>query len=87
MTTMTANCEQMLEQELLRERGILKQILLDWAEKLVLKANVARERQQLLIMSDAMLSDMGITRAEAETEARKTDLPAIRLNALTIGKC
>ena len=77
----------MIEQELLRERGILKQILLNWAEKLVLQANVARERQQLLNMSDAMLSDMGITRAEAEAEARKTELPATRLNTLTIGQC
>lgn len=87
MTIMTITCEQMLEQELLRERGILKQMFLDWAEKLVLKANVARERQQLLLMSDAMLSDMGITRAEAEAEARNTELPAARLKTLSIGRC
>lgn len=87
MTTMTLNYDQMVEQELLRERGILMHIFLNWAEKLVLQANVARERQQLLNLSDAMLTDMGITRAEAEAEARKTKLPTIRLNALTIGQC
>ena len=87
MTTMTVNCDQMVEQELLREQGILKQILLGWAEKFVLQAKVARERQQLLIMSDEMLSDMGITRAEAEAEARKTEIPATRLNTLTNGQC
>lgn len=87
MTTITVNCDQMVEQELLRERGILKQILLNWAEKLVLQANVDRERQQLLNMSDAMLSDMGITRADADAEARKTELPATRLNTLTNRQC
>ncbi len=87
MKTMTANYDQLVEQELLRERGILKQIFLDWVEKLVLQANVDRERKQLLLMSDEMLSDLGITRAEANAEAGKTDLPAIRLNVLGIGKC
>lgn len=77
----------MLEQELLREQGVLKQMLVNWAEKFVLQANVARERKQLLIMSDAMLSDMGITRAQAEAEARNTELPAARIKTLSIGRC
>jgi len=87
MTTMTANCDQMVEQELLRERGIFKHTFLNWAEKLVLQAKVDRERKQLLFMSDEMLSDIGITRAEANAESRKTDIPTIRLNALSNGKC
>lgn len=87
MTIMTVTCEQMLEQELLREQGVLKQMLVNWAEKFVLQANVARERKQLLIMSDAMLSDMGITRAQAEAEARNTELPAARIKTLSIGRC
>ena len=87
MKTMTVNFDQMVDQELLRERGIFKQVFLDWATKLVLQANVDRERKQLLLMSDEMLKDLGITRAEAIAEARKTDIPANRLNALSIGKC
>jgi len=84
---MTVNYDQLVEQALLREQGVLKQILINWVQKLVLQANVSRERQQLLHLSDAMLSDMGITRAEAEAEAKKTGIPSSRLNTLAIGKC
>ena len=43
-----------------------------------LKHDLARERRQLLEMSDAMLSDLGITHAEAEAEARRRDIPTER---------
>jgi uncharacterized protein YjiS (DUF1127 family) len=48
----------------------------------LLKVRIHRERQQLLSMSTAMLNDLSITRAEAEQEARRTDLPPARLKTL-----
>jgi len=44
-----------------------------------LKARIRQERWQLSSMSEAMLKDLGISRADAEQEARRTDLPAARL--------
>ncbi len=51
------------------------------------QAHIAKERRQLLAMSDASLSDMGITRAQAEQEARRMDLPETRLKALNKETC
>ena len=87
MTTFTANCDQMVAQELLGRQGILKQFFRQLFETLVLKSSINRERQQLLEMSDSMLSDIGITRAQAQEEARRTELPEARLNAQAMGKC
>ena len=58
-----------------------------WFKKLDLKVKVNRERQQLLEMSDAMLGDMGITRAQANVEAHRDDLPAERLITLQKRRC
>jgi uncharacterized protein YjiS (DUF1127 family) len=45
----------------------------------LLKIRIHQERRQLLSMSEAMLKDLGISRAAAEQEARRTDLPSNRL--------
>jgi uncharacterized protein YjiS (DUF1127 family) len=51
-------------------------------KKQLLKARIQQERRQLLSMSEAMLKDPGISRADAEQEAQSTDLPAARLKTL-----
>ena len=78
MTTLTKNCDQMVAHELLRKQGNLKEIVRQWFETLALKSRVNRERQQLLEMSDSMLSDIGITQVQAQEEAKRTELPKSR---------
>ena len=56
----------------------LLEALRDWSSQQVLRARIRRERQQLLEMSDAMLRDLGITRHDAEAEARRDDVPTSR---------
>ena len=53
-----------------------------WASIQQLKIDVKQERQHLLEMSDAMLSDLGITWDQAREEARKVDLPVVRIEIL-----
>ena len=76
--------EQRLAQEILRKQGILKQILLEWLEVLELKIKIYRERQQLKVMSDLALQDIGVTREQAIAEAMSSKVPAERLQALGI---
>jgi len=45
----------------------------------MLKSTIKAERRQLMEMSDAMLSDIGIDRVEAIQEAIRTDIPVARL--------
>jgi uncharacterized protein YjiS (DUF1127 family) len=45
----------------------------------LLKIRIQHERRQLLSMSETMLKDLGISRATAEQEAQRTDIPASRL--------
>lgn len=56
----------------------LLQALRGWSSQQMLRARIRRERLQLLEMSDAMLHDLGITRHDAEAEARRDDVPASR---------
>jgi uncharacterized protein YjiS (DUF1127 family) len=49
-----------------------------WIAMQRLKSSLRREREQLLAMSDAELRDIGIDRATAEHEARRSDIPAGR---------
>lgn len=42
-----------------------------WTSRLARHLNVWRQRRQLTRLDDAALSDIGISRAEAETEARR----------------
>ncbi|MCP3690009.1 MAG: DUF1127 domain-containing protein [Gammaproteobacteria bacterium] len=50
-----------------------------WVEAQNLEAQVARERSELLKMSDSMLDDMGITWSEAGAEAGRVDVPEERM--------
>lgn len=50
-----------------------------WARQESLRRQLKRERRQLLAMDDETLADLGITRAAAEVEARRDDIPAERL--------
>mgnify|MGYP003678886568 CR=1 FL=1 len=82
MTTLTENRYGKLYWEVLRKQGILKEILLEWLQIIELKIKLYRERQQLLVMSELMLSDIGITRDEANAEAQSTDIPQQRVSEL-----
>jgi uncharacterized protein YjiS (DUF1127 family) len=57
---------------------ILTQIFRQWVKNQQFKFRVALERRQLLEMSDEMLKDIGISRAQAEAEALRSDLPTSR---------
>ena len=87
MTTYTGNCSDRIEVSAVGVFEGLYQRLQSWFEVQHLKDQVSKERQQLLEMSDAMLSDMGITRTQAKQEAKRLDLPALRLNALDKEVC
>jgi uncharacterized protein YjiS (DUF1127 family) len=56
----------------------LRQTARRWLATQRLKNSLCRERAQLLAMSDAELRDIGIDRATAEHEARRSDIPAGR---------
>ena len=83
MTELTQTRDERLAQEILRKQGILKQILLEWLAVLELKIKLYRERQQLRVMSELMLDDIGISREQADAEASSSKLPAERLHAIT----
>ena len=53
-----------------------------WFEMKQLKISLRQERKQLMTMSDELLKDLGISRADAETEARRKDIPPSRLETL-----
>lgn len=79
MTTYSENCSRSLAGE---SAGVLDTLLEKfciWMKNQLLKVRIHQERRQLLSMSEAMLKDIGISRAAAELEARRTDLPATRL--------
>jgi uncharacterized protein YjiS (DUF1127 family) len=82
MTTYAENCTQSVEEKIANTLGSLIQRLQHWIKIQQLKINLRRERQQLLEMSDAMLGDLGITRAQAQAEARKFDMPGVRIGIL-----
>jgi len=79
MTTYSGNCVDSGTVGVFE--GLFQQVQY-WLKVQRLKAQVSQERKQLLEMSDAMLSDMGVTRAQVKQEARRLDLPETRLNAL-----
>lgn len=81
MTALSENYSHCIEENSDWVHGHLFQ-LQHWFRKLDLKVKVNRERQQLLEMSDTMLGDMGITRAQANVEAHRNDLPVERLIVL-----
>ncbi len=87
MTIYTGNCTETIDGNFADTLSSLVKRLQRWAEVQQLKINVRRERQQLLEMSDAMLGDLGITRAQAQEEARKVNLPEARFQMLDREVC
>lgn len=82
MTTYTENYTQGKVGNLVDALSNFVQRARHWARIRQLKIDVKQERQQLLEMSDAMLSDLGITWDQAKEEARKDDLPVVRIEML-----
>ena len=50
----------------------------EWAAREALKRRIAQERRQLENLSDDMLRDIGVCRADAELEAMRSDIPTLR---------
>jgi len=78
MTTYSENCTQ---STVVNTSGMLQrlaQLAHHWLNYQLLKARLHQERQSLLSMSDGMLKDIGISRAQAEQEAIRDDIPATR---------
>ena len=79
MTTYSANCSRnSIESSVGVFDNLIKKIC-HYMTNQLLKARIHQERRQLLSMSEDMLKDLGINRADAEQEAQRTDLPANRL--------
>lgn len=82
MTTYTENCAQ---SSIESSVGILDNLIgkiSHYSKNQLLKARIKQERRQLSLMSATMLKDLGISRIDAEQEAQRTDVPAVRLKAL-----
>jgi uncharacterized protein YjiS (DUF1127 family) len=78
MTTYTESCSRSIAGHPAGALDILTQIFRQWVKNQQFKFRVALERRQLLEMSDEMLKDIGISRAQAEAEALRSDLPTSR---------
>ena len=79
MTTHTQTCSRSL---IASPAGVFEQLtgpINTWFRYQLLKRQVARERRQLILLSDSELRDVGITRHQAEIESQRSDLPADRL--------
>ena len=79
MTTYTESCSRSIAGHRAGALDILTQIFRQWVKNQQFKFRVALERRQLLEMSDEMLKDIGISRAQAEAEALRSDLPSSRI--------
>jgi uncharacterized protein YjiS (DUF1127 family) len=78
MTNYTQNCSGSIATSYLGIADSLTHLVRHWMQERRLKASIQRERASLLSMSNAMLKDIGVDRAEAEQEARRSDIPAHR---------
>ena len=87
MTTYTEKCSQSIVGHQAAALDILTQLFRQWMKHQHLKSQVAQERRQLAEMSDSMLRDLGISRAQAQVEAMRSELPAARLHSLDRGNC
>ena len=79
---MTAYTEQCSRSLVTSPAGVLEYLtgqINCWFRVQQLKHQVARERRQLLLLSDAELRDLGISREDAVAEAHRGDLPSDRL--------
>ena len=79
MTTYSQTCSHSITTGNSRAFDQLVHLCREYFHKLMLKSTIKAERQQLMEMSDAMLSDIGIDRVEAIQEAIRTDIPVARL--------
>jgi uncharacterized protein YjiS (DUF1127 family) len=84
MTTYSQSCTHSLVADNTGALENLLNLFRGYGEKLILKHRIEIERQQLLEMSDSMLTDIGIDRFQATREAARNDIPAARLE--TLGK-
>jgi uncharacterized protein YjiS (DUF1127 family) len=82
MTTYSENCSRNIAGSSAGVFDNLFEKFCHYMKIQLLKVRIRQERRQLLSMSAAMLNDLGITRTEAEREARRTDLPSARLKTL-----
>jgi uncharacterized protein YjiS (DUF1127 family) len=78
MTEYTEKCPANLATSPASLTDSLLQAGRQWMATQRLKRSLRREREQLLAMSDAELRDIGIDRATALHEARRSDIPAGR---------
>ncbi len=78
MTTYTENCSRSIAGHPAGALDILTHIFRQWMKNEQFKSRVAQERRQLQEISDGMLQDIGVSRAEAEAEAMQTELPLRR---------
>ncbi len=79
MTAYTQNCSRSIAG---RPAGVLEfltEAVCLWIKNQRFRFQLARERKQLLEMSDAMLRDIGIDREAVQAEAARSDSPASRL--------
>ena len=77
MNTRVQNCPAGIVAESTLDR--LQQQLREWAASAAVKRELRHERRQLAAMSDTQLRDLGISRADAELEASRVDIPAARI--------
>lgn len=82
MTTYSTNCSRNIAGSSVGAFDTLLEKLCFYLENQFLKARIRQERRQLLSMSEAMLKDLGISRADADQEALRTDLPTARSKTL-----
>jgi uncharacterized protein YjiS (DUF1127 family) len=86
MTTRSAKFQPRLAEEHASTLERLIRRVREWAREESLRRRIKQERRQLKEMDDAMLADLGISRHEAEAEARRTDIPVERLANLQQGR-
>ena len=82
MTTQSEKFDPGLAGEHARILGRLIREVREWARAESLRRRIRQERRQLLEIDEAMLADLGITRDDAQAEARRNDIPAERLALL-----
>ena len=82
MTTYSTNCSRNIAGSSVGAFDTLVEKLCCYMKNQLLKARIRQERRQLSSISEAMLQDLGISRADAEQEARRTDLPTARSKTL-----
>jgi uncharacterized protein YjiS (DUF1127 family) len=82
MTTYSTNCSRNIAGSSAGAFDTLVEKLCFYMKTQLLKARIRQERRQLANISEAMLQDLGISRADAEQEARRTDLPTARSKTL-----